>query len=312
MARKTPKSRPIRKSEPVTLNRKTFAQGVNFLCDRDPEKAMKSFTWDANDYARHSTIQKSWARELIAKLNLQGNEHLLDIGCGDGKVTAELAERLPDGSVLGIDNSASMIELAQKTFAPRNHPNLSFQLADARNLTFEHLFEVVFSNAALHWAHDHRPILKGIWRSLRPGGRILLQMGGDGNAAAIIRILDKMIAEKNWKQYFNYFEFPYGFHPPDVYIIWLEKTGFDAQRVALIPKLMKHDGESALAGWIRTTWLPYTERIPKKHRTKFIQELTHRYIKENSPDADGRIHVQMVRLEVEALKKGGPFIGSGG
>ncbi len=265
---------------------------------------MKSFTWDADDYARHSTIQKSWARELIAKLNLQGKEHLLDIGCGDGKVTAELAERVPNGSVLGIDNSASMIELAKKTFAPQKHANLSFQLADARNLTFEQRFDVVFSNAALHWVHDHSPILKGVRRSLRPEGRILLQMGGKGNAAAIIRILDKMIAEGNWKPYFNHFEFPYGFHAPGAYLSWLEKIGFDVQRVVLIPKLMKHDGKAALAGWIRTTWLPYTERIPEKHRVKFIKELTHRYVDESPPDADDRIHVRMVRLEVEALKIG--------
>jgi len=263
---------------------------------------MKLFTWDADDYARHSTIQKSWARELIAKLNLRGHEHLLDIGGGDGKITAELAERVPNGSVLGTDNSASMIELAQKTFAPQKHPNLSFQLADARNLTFEQQFDAVFSNAALHWVHDHTPILKGIWRSLRPGGCILLQMGGKGNAATIIRILDKMITEERWKPYFNHFEFPYGFHLPEVYKDLLEKTGFSAQRVALIPKLMKHNGEAALAGWIRTTWLPYTERIPKKYRARFIEELTYRYVEDNPPDADGRIHVQMVRLEVEASK----------
>ncbi len=268
---------------------------------------MNSYQWNANDYARHSAAQQAWAGELIPKLNLQDNEHLLDIGCGDGKVTAELAERVSNGSVLGIDNSASMIELAQKTFAPQKHPNLSFQLADARNLTFEQLFDVVFSNAALHWVHDHRPILKGIWRSLRPGGRILLQMGGKGNAAAIIRSLDKMITEESWKPYFNHFEFPYGFHLPEVYKKLLEKTGFDVQRVDLVPKLMKHNGEAALAGWIRTTWLPYTGRIPKKYRTKFIKELTHRYVDENPPDAGGRIHVRMVRLEVEALK---PFIGS--
>ncbi len=271
---------------------------------------MNSYQWNAKDYARHSAVQQAWAAELIAKLNLQGSEHLLDIGCGDGKVTADLAQCVPNGSVLGIDNSASMIELAQNAFAPQKYPNLAFQLADARNLNLERQFDVVFSNAALHWVRDHRPILKGIWRSLRPGGRILLQMGGNGNAAVIIGILDKIIAEERWTPYFNHFEFPYGFHTPDAYISWLEKIGFDAQRVELIPKLMKHKSESALAGWIRTTWLPYTERIPKKHRTKFIKELIHRYVEENPPDADGGIHVQMVRLEVEALKKGEPFIGS--
>jgi len=265
---------------------------------------MRSFTWDADDYAHHSAIQKSWARELIDKLKLRGDEHVLDIGCGEGKVTAELAERVPDGSALGIDNSATMIERAQKAFAPQNHPNLSFKLADARDLAFEQSFDVAFSNAALHWVRDHRPMLKGLWRSLKPAGRILLQMGGSGNAAAIIGTLDRMMVEDAWKPYFDDFEFPYGFHPPDAYANWLETVGFDVQRVELIPKIMKHDGQEGLAGWIRTTWLPYTERVPQKQRAQFIEEMTRRYIEENPPDDDGRIHVQMIRLEVEAIKKG--------
>ena len=134
---------------------------------------MSEYSWNAKDYAKHSAAQQGWARELIAKLQLEGHESILDIGCGDGKVTAEIAAAVPQGSVLGIDNSSSMIELAQREFPAAQYPNLTFQLADARRLTFDQQFEVVFSNAALHWVRNHIPVLDSIYKSLCRGGRIL-------------------------------------------------------------------------------------------------------------------------------------------
>ncbi|MEJ2544020.1 MAG: methyltransferase domain-containing protein, partial [Calditrichaceae bacterium] len=119
-----------------------------------------SYSWDAKDYEQQSANQQKWARELIEKLNLQGNEHILDIGCGDGKVTAEIAAKIADGKITGIDNSASMIKLAQTNFPKTQYPNLSFKIGDARSFAFSNQFDLVFSNAVLHWVIDHRPVLK--------------------------------------------------------------------------------------------------------------------------------------------------------
>ncbi len=88
------------------------------------------YKWDAEDYHKSSCEQQKWARELILKLELKGNERALDIGCGDGKVTAELAKRLPSGSVFGIDNSEELIRFAQGNFPSENFPNLAFELID--------------------------------------------------------------------------------------------------------------------------------------------------------------------------------------
>ena len=88
--------------------------------------------WNAADYAANSAVQQIWARELIAQLQLRGDEHILDVGCGDGKVTAEMARAVPTGSVTGIDASPEMIRFARKTFPPGKHPNLEFQIMDAR------------------------------------------------------------------------------------------------------------------------------------------------------------------------------------
>ena len=83
------------------------------------------YKWDATDYQKNSEVQLTWGKELIAKLDLHGNEHILDIGCGDGKVTAEIAAHVPDGKVVGIDSSSDMIDLACTTFPVTNFPNLS-------------------------------------------------------------------------------------------------------------------------------------------------------------------------------------------
>lgn len=125
-------------------------------------KSSSSFTWNPADYHRSSSSQKLWARELIEKLGLSGNERVIDIGCGDGSVTAAIASRLPRGAVAGIDSSREMIRFARKQYPSSMYPNLSFVCMDARHLTFTEEFDVAFSNAALHWIAEHRPVLAGI------------------------------------------------------------------------------------------------------------------------------------------------------
>src|ERR1039457_7098053 len=110
--------------------------------------------WNAAEYAANSAVQQTWARELIAQLHLRGDEHVLDVGCGDGKVTAEIAHAVLRGSVVGVDASPHMIEFAQNTFPAKKNPNLEFHVMDARKIRFAQPFDLVFSNAALHWVDD--------------------------------------------------------------------------------------------------------------------------------------------------------------
>jgi trans-aconitate 2-methyltransferase len=260
------------------------------------------YQWDAQDYARNSSQQKVWAFELIQHLNLSGDETILDVGCGDGKITAEIAARLPNGSVTGIDISEDMVRLARQSYPPETFTNLHFQQEDANRLPFVAKFTTVFSNATLHWLRDPRPALQGIGRSLKPGGRILLQMGGTGNAAEIIRLLDRQIQSSQWAPYFDNFNFPYGFYSPVEYLPWLQEGHLTPVRVELVPKDMVHPGPDGLTGWLRTTWHPYTQQVPPAQREAFLTELVNTYLKEHPLDEQGRTHVQMVRLEVEAIK----------
>lgn len=260
------------------------------------------YKWNAKDYKNSSSSQQKWARELISKLEIKGNERVLDIGCGDGKITAEIAQKLPEGSVLGIDSSKEMIYLAKETFNSKEYNNLNFILKDVQELDFNNEFDVIFSNAALHWIKDHLSILKQIKDSLKPSGKILIQMGGKGNAESILEIADIMITDEKWKKYFKGFEFPYGFYGAKEYKDWLKRAGFNSIRVQLFPKDMEKKNVIDLAGWIRTTWLPYTQRVPEEFQEEFIEELIERYLEKYPKDEKGHIHVKMVRLEVEATK----------
>jgi trans-aconitate methyltransferase len=262
---------------------------------------MTEFTWNPRDYEKHSTQQQQWARELIAKLRLGGDEIVLDLGCGDGKVTAEIASLVPRGRVLGVDSSPDMVRRASELHS-RRHPNLRFALGDAADLTYEGEFTVVFSNATLHWLRDHRPVLTGIARSLRAEGRLLLQMGGRGNAAEVVAVMDEVTALPRWRGHFVDFAFPYGFYGLEEYLPWLGQASLRPVRVELLPKDMVHAGREGLAGWLRTTWLPYLQRVPEQLRHELLEEILDSYLARRPLDETGVAHVNMVRLEVEAVK----------
>jgi trans-aconitate methyltransferase len=258
------------------------------------------YQWDAEEYARSSAAQQGWGLELVDKLALRGDEAVLDIGCGDGRITAEIARRVPRGSVVGIDNSPEMIERARDAWPAARHPGLTFELADAQALSFAARFEVAFSSAALHWVRDHRAVLRGVARALRPGGRILFQMGGRGNGAAVFAAALQLTAAPAWRAWFEGFEFPWSFPDPEEYAGWCAEAGLRARRVELVPKTMRQAGVEGLAAWIRTTWMPYTERVPAERREAFIAEAAARYAAAHPPDAEGMLSIAMVRLEIEA------------
>jgi trans-aconitate 2-methyltransferase len=261
-----------------------------------------SFTWNAADYNKSSPAQQVWAQELIEKIGLYGNERVLDIGCGDGKITAAIAEIVPLGMVTGIDSSTEMIRFAREHFPAHIHPNLNFVRMDASHLAFSEEFDVVFSNAALHWISDHRPLLAGIANSLRPGGRVLIQMGGKGNADQVFCVLKVLLENRRWGHYFAGFGFTHGFFGTAEYRLWLEESGLEPIRVELIPKDMSYLTRDAFAAWIRTTWLPWMARLPEREQPVFIEGVIDEYLARYPADANGEIHIAMMRLEAEAKK----------
>ena len=258
--------------------------------------------WNAADYAANSAVQQTWAREIIANLGLHGDEHVLDLGCGDGKVTAEIARALPRGSVTGADASPQMIEFAQKTYPGEAFPNLKFRVLDARKIKAGRQFDLVFSNAALHWVDDHQAILRGAAAVLKPGGRLVVSCGGKGNAHDVFLALRPEMRLKRWSGFFRRMPMPYFFYAPGDYEKWLPQFGFQINRLELAPKDATYPGAEGFATWLRTTWIPYVQRVPENGREEFIAAVTNRYVAKHPPDAQGKVHVRMVRLEIDAVK----------
>jgi len=259
------------------------------------------YQWNPQDYSEHSANQEKWAHEVMGRLTLRGDERILDIGSGDGKVTAELVRRVPRGSVVGVDVSPEMVRFAQEKFPARNFPRLLFRQADASALPFRDEFDWAVSFTCLHWVRDHVPVLEGVRRSLKPGGRVFLQFGGKGMENVILEMSEPVMAAPRWSPYFSGFLFPWFFYDAEEYKPWVEKAGLTLRRV----ELKSYEGvftEQKLKGWVRSTWVPYTQRLPPSLREAFVSEVVGRCARKHAPDRHGVIRLVFKRLEVEAEK----------
>ncbi len=263
---------------------------------------MAKFEWNADEYTKYSSAQEKWADELLSKINLNGKEDILDLGCGDGRISVKLAGTVKEGSVVGVDSSEDMIKLAAGRFPSHKYPNLSFSVMDAKELKFTNEFDLVFSNAALHWVDDHKKVMEGIFRSLKPGGRFLIQTGGTGNAAAAFETINEMSLLSEWAPYLKDARSPYNFLSDSDYELLIPQAGFKPLRIELLTKDMVHHGIEGFKGFIRTTWLPYTQLIPEDKRERFITDTAGLYVKKYPIDEEGKVHIKMVRLEAEGVK----------
>jgi trans-aconitate 2-methyltransferase len=139
--------------------------------------------WDAKTYDRLAAPQEAWARDVLARLPLNGDETVLDAGCGSGRVTKLLADRLADGRVIGVDGSESMIAEAREALASYGD-RVSFVHSDLLKLDLPEPVDAVFSNAVFHWIFDHDALFLRLRETLKPGGRLAAQCGGEGNVAS--------------------------------------------------------------------------------------------------------------------------------
>jgi len=146
--------------------------------------------FDGQKHEKDSAHQQAWGERLVAELDLKGSERVLDLGCGDGRVTAQLAALVPDGEVVGIDASRGMLEVARG----KTGPNLSFRLLDIDDLDYEDASDVIFSNATLHWILDHPRFLLNMRRAFREDGVLRFNFGGEGNCVHLVRVVRETMA----------------------------------------------------------------------------------------------------------------------
>ena len=158
--------------------------------------------WDARTYHQVAAPQEEWGREVLARLDLGGDETVLDAGCGSGRVTALICERLPEGRVIGVDGSRAMIEHAGENLAEFGD-RVELIVSDLTALELDEPVDAIFSNATFHWILNHELLFARLFAALRPGGVIEAQCGGVGNIAQWKRELESLQGDERFSAYLS-------------------------------------------------------------------------------------------------------------
>jgi trans-aconitate 2-methyltransferase len=167
--------------------------------------------WDAISYQRVSVPHEEWARSILDRLELRGDEVVLDAGCGSGRVTSMLIERLPEGRVVAVDGSASMVEQVRSVLRPQDEA----MVADLVELELEEPVDVVFSSAVFHWVLDHDALFRSLHRALKPGGRLAAQNGGAGNIERLKKSSAEVASREPYAPHFEGFGQPWNYAAPE-------------------------------------------------------------------------------------------------
>jgi len=220
--------------------------------------------WDATAYDRVSHIQEAWAQEVVERLDLEGNEIVLDAGCGTGRVTRLLLERLPEGRVIGVDASPSMIEKAREAVTER----AEFIVADLIDLDLDQTVDAVFSNATFHWILDHRRLFQRLHAALRSGGRMEAQCGGIGNLDEFLNSLENVNGDERFAPYVRGIASTWNFASPGDTELRLQAAGFEDVRCWLTERIEKpRDPREFL---ITVCLGPHLDRLPEHLHTQYV------------------------------------------
>jgi len=230
--------------------------------------------WDASSYARCSALQESMAAEVLALLHFSGAEHILDIGCGDGRITAEISTRVRDGFVVGIDASEEMIHFAQ---AHAHSPNLRFQQIQAAHLPFENEFDVIVSFNALHWLPDQDAPLRGIHAALKPTAYAQLRLVTDGERKSLETVLEETRRSEKWATYYKNFRDPYLHLTPDQYAQKAEYNGLRVRHLHTASKSWDFHSRENFFYFGQVTFIEWTRLLPPTEQSAFIHDVLDNY-----------------------------------
>ena len=232
--------------------------------------------WNASEYDRLSALQDTMAAEVLSLLQLKGNERILDVGCGNGKTTASIAERVPHGSVMGVDASAEMVAFAKEHWTA-GHPNLQFAVADASHLPFKREFDLVVSFNALHWIADQALPLQGIHQALQSQGKAQLRMVAKGERTCIEDVIDGTRKSPRWAGYFQGFRDPFLHITPEQYAALAEEQGFRVLSVRTSDKAWDFGSRDAFLARMKVTMIEWMQHLPEADRVAFITDALDRY-----------------------------------
>ncbi len=244
-------------------------------------------TWDPERYARNARFVADLGAPVVELLAPRAGERILDLGCGDGVLTAKLAAM--GCEVVGVDASAAQVEAARKL-------GLDARVMDGESLSFAGEFDAVFSNAALHWMRNPDAVIAGAWRALRPDGRFVAEFGGYGCVAKIKKAL---VDALNCRGMDGEAAVPWYFPTVEEYSVRLKATGFSINYIALIPRPTPLPGD--VTGWLETFAESFTACLPPSERAAYIEEVRDS-LRPLLCDEDGKWTADYVRLRFSAMK----------
>jgi trans-aconitate 2-methyltransferase len=243
--------------------------------------------WDASTYQRISVPHEEWAEAVLARLPLQGEETVLDAGCGTGRVTRMLIERLPRGRVIGVDGSTQMVEKVREVLRPQDE---AFA-ADLTELELDEQVDAVVSSAVFHWIQDHEALFARMRAALRSGGRLAAQCGGAGNIDEFRRLGEEVGARNPYAQHLQGLGHPWNFAGPEETEARLRDAGFHRVRCWLEPWEVIPPEPVAFC---RTVVLgPHVDRLPAELQDRFVADVI--------AEAGEPLRLGYVRLNIEAV-----------
>ena len=259
-------------------------------------EAMAEMTnrWNAREYdAKHAFVYEK-AKGLVDLLAPKSDERILDLGCGTGVLTSEIAAT--GATAFGIDRSPEMVAQAKSKF-----PALRFEVVDATKMEFDGEFDAVFSNAVLHWIPEAEQVVRGIARALKPGGRFVAEFGGKGNIQTLVKGFHRAFAGLGMSE------------PEDVspwfypgiaeYAALLEKHGLEVRSASLFERpTVLEDGSKGLENWIRVFRETFVEKMGEEAAAKWIHEVERQCRAELFKDGDWVLDYR--RLRITAYKSG--------
>jgi trans-aconitate 2-methyltransferase len=244
--------------------------------------------WDAATYDRVSAPQVEWAVRVLERLPLCGDETVLDAGCGSGRVTRLLLERLPHGHVVAVDSAQSMVDYARAALDPER---ATVFRADLTELGLDEPVDAAFSNAVFHWISDHDALFARLYDALRPGGRLAAQCGGKGNVERVHQAAWAVAAEEPYARYFDGWKGPWHFAGAEETAERLERAGFTEIETGLEPYPLTPPDPT---GFLRTVCLgPHLEQLPEALRPGYVEAVRERCGTE----------LDYVRLNIDARKR---------
>ena len=232
--------------------------------------------WNAASYHKVSAPQTSWGQKVLNRLTVRGDERAIDAGCGSGRLTGELMERLPGGRLIAIDRSWNMLMTARANLRPVLGSRVSFVQVSMPDLPFDNWADLVFSTATFHWIKDHPALFAGIFRTLRPGGRLHAQCGGGPNLRRAHELAEQVMQTAPFAPYFAEWPGPWEFASAEITAARLQGAGFVEIDAGLEEAPTTLASEADYREFVTTViYHPHLDRLPDPAlKQAFIDRVT--------------------------------------